>query len=165
MDKIENKKNKVLIFLFVIYCLLLVWIILLKLSFSIIDLPYLRKVIFKPFPYGIQRGFPLKELLVNILLFIPFGVYLKMLGINNKKTVLIGFMVSLVFEVLQYILAIGVTDTTDIITNTLGTTIGVFSYLLACKIFKNKEKIDKVLQILAIIATIIVVIILPFCKY
>lgn len=156
MNKNE-KKNKISIvkILFSIYFVLLVWIILFKLSFSINDLDRFRSINLIPFCYDSNVSFHLSEVIKNILIFIPFGIYLKIMRINNKKSILIGFVSSLVLEILQYILKVGASDITDIITNTLGTIIGVLFYIVLEKIFKNTNKLNKVLQILALIVTIL----------
>lgn len=90
-----------------------------------------------------------------MLIFIPLGIYLKMLDINSKKVILYGFIFSILLEVSQFIFKIGAFDITDIITNTAGTILGVFGYLLLKKVFKNKEKIDDVLRMIALVVTIL----------
>lgn len=144
--------------LFIIYCMLLVWIILLKLSFSIDDIMTLdrfRRINLIPFYYPNEVKSHFSEVIENLLIFIPFGIYLKMLNKGNKKTILYGFLFSLVLEISQFIFKIGATDITDLITNTFGTVIGVCGYVLLEKIFKNKEKLNNVLKILALVVTIL----------
>ena len=61
----KEKKNIINI-LFVIYCVLLVWIILFKLSFSISDISSLiksRAINFIPFYYPYEVKFHLKEVI------------------------------------------------------------------------------------------------------
>ena len=154
------KKIDIVKVLFGIYCLLLVWIILFKLSFSIQDitgLDKIRSINLIPFyyPNEVNSHFHFTEVIENFLIFIPFGIYLKMLNKDNKIIIIYGFLFSLILEISQFIFKLGASDITDIITNTLGTTIGVLGYCLLEKIFKNKEKINKVLKILALIVTIL----------
>jgi len=71
----------------------------------------------------------------NIIAFIPFGV---MLGVNFKHVafryrIAVIFAFSLAVEIIQYVLAIGATDITDVIMNTLGGFIGLAVYDLASK--------------------------------
>ena len=66
-----------------------------------------------------------------------------MIGIDNKKTILFGFAVSLLLEVSQYVLSVGASDITDVITNTLGALIGVLFYNISIKLFKTEEKAKK----------------------
>lgn len=154
------KKQKTTKILFIIYIIILVWIILFKLSFNFSDIGRLRSVNLIPFKYDIETTFQLKEVIDNILIFIPMGVLLKMLKIDNKRTILFGFLTSLSFEIMQYMFQIGVSDITDIITNTTGTIIGMLFYVILCKIFKNREKIDKILKILGTIGLILFLILI-----
>ena len=154
------KKQKITKILFIIYIIILVWIILFKLSFNFSDIGRLRSVNLIPFKYDIETTFQLKEVIDNILIFIPMGVLLKMLRIDNKRTILFGFLTSLSFEIMQYMFQIGVSDITDIITNTTGTIIGMLFYIILCKIFKNREKIDKILKILGTIGLILFLILI-----
>lgn len=148
------KKQKTTKILFIIYIIILVWIILFKLSFNFSDIGRLRSVNLIPFKYDIETTFQLKEVIDNILIFIPMGVLLKMLKFDNKRTILFGFLTSFSFEIMQYMFQIGVSDITDIITNTTGTIIGMLFYIILCKIFKNREKIDKILKILGTIGLV-----------
>lgn len=146
--------------LFGIYCLLLVWIILLKLSFSPEDLQALaghRSLNLIPFHYeGDMRfaRFHWTEVWENILVFIPFGIYLKLLNVPGKRAILIGFLTSLALEAGQYLGTLGAFDITDLLTNTLGTAIGVLVYGLAVKLFRSQDRANKVLSILALVGTV-----------
>ncbi len=156
----NKKKLNMIEILFGIYCILMVWIILFKFSLSINDiigLDKIRNINLIPFYYYNEVGFNFhfKEVIENLLIFVPFGIYLKMLNKDNKKIFLYGFIFSLILEISQFIFKLGATDITDLITNTLGTIVGVYIYVLLEKIFKNKEKINKVLKILSLILTIL----------
>ena len=154
----EKKNIKLINVLFIIYCVLLVWIILFKLSISISDifgLDKIRNINLIPFYYSYEVKGHFKEVLENLLIFIPFGIYLKMLNKNNKKVILYGFIFSLVLEISQFIFGLGATDITDVITNTSGTILGVLVYLILVKLFKNKDKINNILKIFALIVTIL----------
>ena len=144
--------------LFIIYCILLIWIILFKLSFSTNEITNLVKVNpinLIPFRYYNGTRNHLKEIIQNIIIFIPFGIYLKMLNKNNKQVILYGVIFSLVLEISQFIFKLGACDITDIITNTSGTILGLLGYLLLVKLFKNKDRINNVLKIIALIGTIL----------
>ncbi len=162
-----NNKREINItkILFLIYIFLLIWIILFKTSFSIYDfinLSRIRKINLIPFYYSTKVPFHLKEVIANILIFIPLGIYLKILGNSSKKVILYGFGFSMLLELIQFILKLGVTDITDVITNLSGTTIGVIIYILLKKIFKNEEKINKILSIIASIITILFFLLIIF---
>ena len=81
----------------------------------------------------------LKNVLGNLAIFIPLGVLLPCLfrKLNLLKTVLIGFLVSLSFELLQLAFGIGVTDIDDLLLNTLGAFIGGVLYFAAFRRFKK----------------------------
>ena len=68
------------------------------------------------------------------------------------KKISIAFFISFGIEVLQFILAIGATDITDLIANTIGGVIGVGIFYLFNKIFKNKA--INILTLLASTATL-----------
>lgn len=140
-----------------IYCILLIWIILLKLSFSTAELKAIaggRSINLIPFYYKDAVEFQISEVMQNFIIFIPFGVYLKMIDVDNKKAIACGLLFSFALELCQFIFKIGASDITDILTNTSGTAVGVLLHLLLVKAFKKREKTDKVLGILAFVATI-----------
>ncbi|MDU0479447.1 VanZ family protein [Staphylococcus chromogenes] len=60
----------------------------------------------------------------NMVLFIPLGMLAYMLLRDVKRTALLGFVVSAAIEAAQYIFALGVTDTDDLILNTAGAALG-----------------------------------------
>ena len=77
--------------IFIIYCGILIWTVLFKMAASPEELRYLtgiRKLNLIPFDYrgGIPRIL-IRETAMNVLVFIPFGFYLKMLGVSGGKTV------------------------------------------------------------------------------
>jgi glycopeptide antibiotics resistance protein len=138
--------------LFFVYSLFLLWLILFKTS---IDFPSVlfdyqsRSLNLVPFLGGITR-----EMLENLVIFAPFGL---LLGINFKigfwYKLAIVFCLSLGAEVTQYVLAIGTSDITDVIMNTLGGLVGIVGYSLASRWTKTK-KLDWV--ILVVIAVVLV---------
>lgn len=71
-----------------------------------------------------------EEVLLNILLYVPLGYLLHYAfpGLHWRTVVLIGFLLSLCTEVTQYMLGLGVCEVDDLISNTLGTVIGVLAY-------------------------------------
>lgn len=75
----------------------------------------------------------LKQSILNVALFIPFGVLISILKYKDKKSIIriciYAFIVSGCIEVTQYYCG-RFADIDDIIFNTLGALIGVFLYLL-----------------------------------
>ncbi len=154
----RNKQNILTRVLFGIYLILLVWIILFKTEFSLKYLHSVRNINLIPFGDSmiINNQIDYSEIYLNILIFVPFGIYLAMLkpGWSVAKKVLPIFLVSLSFEILQYILVIGATDITDLIGNTLGGFGGILFYLILRKIFKDIGKVNKYVNILAGLVTV-----------
>lgn len=148
-------------FLFAVYMVLLVWIILFKLQLSIHELDTIRSINLIPFHYDneIGMGFHFREVFENVAIFIPFGIYLSMFKhkTSTKIKFLFIFMTSFILEVFQYILAVGGTDITDIITNTSGGMMGIGIYWSAVKIFRGEKRANAVIMILAAFVTVVVV--------
>lgn len=155
----HNNQKKLTSILFIIYIFVLTWIILFKMQFTLKALPHLRGINLIPFAGStiINGKLDFDEILNNVLVFIPFGLYLSMLKYNwsfLKKVINIA-CTSLLFEIMQFIFAIGATDITDLIGNTLGGVIGCILYIIFFKALKSKT--NKILNILAIIGTIFVI--------
>ncbi|OOM15785.1 VanZ family protein [Clostridium saccharobutylicum] len=99
-----------------------------------------------------------------MLIFVPFGLYVSMLKSNwsfLRKVAPIA-SVSLVYEVLQFLFAIGASDITDIIGNTLGGIIGIVIYFVFHRVFKTDLKINKILNRIALVGTMCISILLIF---
>ena len=84
------------------------------------------------------------------------------MSLNFKKAALwrlliVVFGFSVAVEALQFILAIGTTDVTDVVTNTFGGLVGIVLYRLANKIVKT-ETLDRI--IIAVGVTLFVAFIL-----
>lgn len=141
---------------FAVYCLILLWIVLFKTALS----PYQLKMLYSgrslnliPFYYADNMGrIHLRETVMNIVVFVPVGVYFKMFGVRLWKGVVYGALISLGLELCQLVFGIGSTDVTDLITNTLGTAIGCLCYMAALRIFGNKKRTDRVINAAGIIA-------------
>ncbi len=92
-----------------------------------------------------------RQLFLNCLMYFPLGFLVSMKAITKKRCalyLLIPFGVSLLSEALQYIFHLGVADTTDLIMNTLGGSIGFACYAFAAYLFRKKwDKLDIVLII------------------
>lgn len=83
-----------------------------------------------------------KENLVgNILLFFPFGVFLPLLFRKVKgfqKIIVINFMISLGLELIQLFGILGNFDVDDIILNILGASLGFGTYVLIKELTRKK---------------------------
>src|SRR5262245_27121652 len=128
--------------LFAAYLLVLLWLVLFKFSydpFGVIHDYQTRSLNLIPFAYANKS-----EVISNVFAFIPFGV---MLGIDFKQVpfrnkIAVVFFFSLAVEVIQFVLAIGATDITDIIANTLGGLVGLTGYLAVSK-YTNQKYLDR----------------------
>lgn len=141
----QSKNQKVLsVVVFCIYLFLLTWLILFKMSTSINEIMMLnmRSINLIPFKESVivNNSLDLSEIIYNILAFVPLGVYLCIFKPDWSKVLMIlsAFFLSFLYELLQFILAIGASDITDLIGNTLGAVLGIGLYLLFKKLFKKK---------------------------
>ena len=99
--KKKEKINYTVPILFLLYLALLIWIILFKLQFSILDLDRVREINLIPFYYEHEVTFHATEVLQNVLIFMPFGIYLCLLFPKSRfgvKLLLIS-VVSLLLEI------------------------------------------------------------------
>lgn len=133
-------KSKYLsVFLFFVYLVILFWIIVLKTEFNISSLTEIKIQSINLVPFTrttvLNNKIFYDEILYNILLFIPMGVFLSMIFENKPifANILFGLFISLMFEIIQFIFKIGISDITDLINNTFGCALGTLVY----KIFKN----------------------------
>ena len=142
--------------LFVAYLLVLLWLVLFKLS---VDIPSvlrhsIRSLNLIPFAHLSAGG--VRDLVSNIVVFIPFGVSL---GLNVKQATFRQkfaciLIFSLAVEIIQYILAIGITDTTDVLTNTFGGFLGLTFYEASRK-YMDSEKLDRFINVIGAIVFIL----------
>ncbi|MDN5274963.1 MAG: glycopeptide antibiotics resistance protein [Candidatus Saccharibacteria bacterium] len=141
-----------------VYLLILLWLVLFKFSsdFSSVLLDHqMRSLNLVPFA-GSSWG--LSEMISNVVVFVPFGL---LLSVNFKRItvwrkLIYIFIFSVIVEALQFILAIGVTDITDVITNTLGGFLGLMLYTLGAKCV-DKEKQDWFLVVAGVILLTILI--------
>lgn len=152
-------RNTLTYILFTIYFLLLIGIIIFKLPFYSKELSDgVRVINLLPLHGSFDSSgvIDFREIRDNILIFIPLGIYLCMLkskwSFIKKVSLIIGS--TFTFEAIQFIFAIGRSDITDILVNTLGGLIGIGAYALLFKVLKDKT--NKVINILAFITTICV---------
>ena len=84
-----------------------------------------------------------KQMFCNVLLFIPFGAVLKLLGLNTRLILLFGFTFSCSIELFQYLLKLGLCELDDVFHNTLGTLIGIFTGNWIRKQCRKRLEIDR----------------------
>ena len=142
--------------LFALYLMILLWLVLFKLRVDISSVfsYHHRSLNLIPFaaPSRVHGEIGYGEMIYNCFFFIPFGL---LLSVNFKKIKFLPKLVlimifSVAVENIQYIFAIGATDITDVITNTLGGLIGLSLYALSNK-YVNSEKLDRAINILGVV--------------
>lgn len=158
IDIKSEKRNTLTLVLFAVYLLALVWLILFKLQFSIAVMDG-RVVNLIPLLGSFDNNGVIRfsEIRNNILVFIPLGIYIGMLKSkwSFAKKVLATVVLTLAFEITQFIFAIGRADITDVLSNTLGGVIGIGIYALLFKLMKGRT--NKVLNILATVLTALII--------
>ncbi|SFR92433.1 Glycopeptide antibiotics resistance protein [Microbacterium sp. cf046] len=109
--------------LFAVYLVLLTWLVVWKLHVPYIGDASVREIKLIPFvrTAGAGSNAPF-EVIANVAVFIPFGVYLGLVVPSWRwwKAIFLIAGTSLAMELAQYVLAVGKTDVTDVIANTAG---------------------------------------------
>ncbi len=86
----------------------------------------------------------IREVLLNIALYIPLGSLLRACLRRTahpfQLTVLLGFVCTLLTEVLQYFLCLGLAETDDVIHNMLGLFIGILGFRIARETVKALKR-------------------------
>lgn len=152
-----------IVLLFVIYILMIpVWVVFFKSDPNIFFKQYWQTKVFADTemlfnftqhanidPMNMVVG----DLILNVIAFIPFGVYLEILyhEAHVVPKALTVFFVSLFIEVLQFSLQFGSTDIVDLISNTLGGVIGI----VVMRAIYSKRSV-KAVMVLALIFTVLV---------
>jgi len=149
-------KKKLFRGLLIIYLIVLTWLVLFKFAFHISPILHLhhRSLNLIPFaaPSRINGKINYGEMVYNCLFFVPLGL---LLNVNFKKPgvlpkLLLILFLSLAFESIQYIFAIGASDITDVITNTAGGFLGLVLYSL-CNKYISSEKLDNIIVAVGIV--------------
>jgi len=147
-----------LVGLFAVYLVLLTWIVLWKLQVPYVGDGALRHVKVVPFaPTDEDGASEPAEVMANVVLFVPFGLYLGLLAPSWRwprfAAVLAGS--SLALEVVQYALAIGSADLTDVVVNTAGGLAGLGVIVLARR--RLRERTGAVVMQVCSVMTVLLV--------
>lgn len=138
------ESKRVTLGLLVFYLAVLTWIIVFKMQFSLGDLGHMRNINLIPFGESviINGEIDFDEIINNVLAFIPFGVLAHVLWEEKPLFIEAALIVltSLLFETLQYVLAVGMSDITDLITNSLGGVAGIGIAFVISRIFRRNWK-------------------------
>lgn len=161
------RSNQITKALLAIYLAVLCWILLFKLG---VQFSYMPKRSFNLMPFDgffrAHRRVDKPELILNVLVFIPFGLYLGALfpQWSWRRAFLASFLTSLAFESIQFVWKIGAFDITDIITNTTGGLIGWIVFLLLQKRRGGTSKAQALVNVVGVLGTIVIVTLLVLLK-
>lgn len=138
------KSKKLTVGVLFFYLVMLVWIILFKMDVSVDNFGQMRSVNLIPFSQSVIVNGKLDfgEIIENVLAFVPLGVLVYTIWQEwpwRWKLCAVA-LTSIVLELLQYILGIGASDITDVLTNTLGGVIGLGAALVLSKIAPKSWK-------------------------
>jgi glycopeptide antibiotics resistance protein len=161
-SKVNNVTKRLTTVLFIIYLIALCWILLFKLGvrFSYMEN---RNVNLIPFREPLILS---GENILNVVVFVPLGIYAGVLFTRWRfgKKLFFFFFISLLVEALQFILAVGAFDSTDVITNTLGGIIGLMLFEAIEKAFNNSVTAQKFINIIAATGTVLMILLLLLLK-
>lgn len=176
-DELNRQYKYLLMFTVVVYVYLLLSIIIFKTLESPMDLftgnhPDYRSLNLIPFKNmwdsNLSVSFNKSSIIGNIILFVPFGVLLKLFlserEHNLLKSVFIVMVTSFLIESTQYITRIGVSDINDLILNTAG---GLIGFLLSAMLIKwiGKNKAIKAVAVLGSIVAVIMIVLKAMKQY
>ncbi|QNF34004.1 VanZ family protein [Adhaeribacter swui] len=159
--------NKLTRVLFGIYLVALFWILVLKLG---VRFSYMgnREVNFIPFGHQIfyHGRMDSGEIILNVLVFVPLGIYTGVLFApwSFWKKLFFFFGISLTVEVIQFVMAVGAFDTTDMMTNTFGGLLGLLLFRSMEKVFKSRTKAQKYINLIAATGTGFMILLLILLK-
>jgi len=151
--------------LLAVYLLILLWLVLFKFSLDFAAILDHQARSLNLIPFATYSSGNLSEMLYNLVVFIPFGL---LLGVNLKQTnfwekLSYIYFFSFAAELTQFIVAIGTTDTTDIIMNTAGGFLGLVLYGLSK--YVDSEKLDRFIVVAGtILLTVLVLFRLLFLR-
>jgi len=108
--------------------------------------------------YHMMSSTLFRNIILNILLFVPFGLLLPLNTKKNDKVlkvVSIGFITSLLIEIIQYNTKFGIFEIDDVFNNTYGVLIGYGLY----RVYKNIKNKEQKINIIKYLSPIIIIII------
>ena len=153
IDKHYMHRKKLINCVFLFYILGVLCVTFIVRETMVLRTPENRGVVLQPFREfeAMVNGthfFWFKQIFLNVLLFVPFGILLPMVSRyfrNPMVTVIAGCLFSGAIETMQYITGRGLTEVDDVITNTLGTVVGVMIYKLVSvfyQVYQNNRIIE-----------------------
>ena len=147
--------------LLALYLLILLWLVLFKFSLNLSSVLDYQTRSLNLIPFADASRDNLRGWIYNVVVFIPFSL---LLSVNLKRAnfwrkLACVFIFSLAIEITQFVLMIGVSDITGIITNTFGGFLGLALYDLSNK-YVDKKKLDRFIVVAGTILLILFVLLL-----
>lgn len=90
------------------------------------------------------RNFAMGNVIGNILIFIPLGIYLSLFKKDKRVlcNLVILALISTIVELVQWVLGIGVLDIDDVILNSIGGWLGILIYKILGFILQDEKKVS-----------------------
>ncbi len=151
------ERQRITVVFFVIYLVMLVWVLLFKMQFSLAYLPHVRTLNLVPYAASAMANgaVDVSEIIQNALVYVPFGLYAGLFLRNRplwqKLLLIVG--TSIAIEALQYALAVGRSDITDVINNFAGGVLGLLLFMLVRRVCKTEVKTVKAVNVICIMAS------------
>lgn len=153
----KSKKTVFSWIVLAVYVIFLTWVIVFKFGYASLSFTgYRLPINWIPFGGSAMIGdrIDYSEIVSNVLVFIPLGLCLSMLG-RPKSALLrvaVGLALSVAFEAVQYLFHAGSADITDVIMNTFGTALGVLAFIPIKKLLKERAETVTGITILVLTA-------------
>lgn len=162
----NNVADRITVGLLFIYLAALVWIIIFKMNVQFSYMEHHRGINLIPYnePH-LHNGRPdVGELILNALIFVPLGIYIGVLfkSWGTVRKIFVFFLTSLGLETVQYMLAMGASDITDVINNTMGGIMGLIFYKIIA--FVSPRHAQTIINVLAALATMSILGLLFYAK-
>ncbi len=161
---LSRRRRVTLILALAVYLALLSWVVLWKL-----EVPWIgaaagldRPIKLVPFlPSGDAGASAPAELLINLLLFVPLGLFIGALapGWSWWKAGLAALGFSLLLEVVQHLISTGSFDTTDLLVNTAGALLGWLVFIAVRRSARERTSVVMTYVCLIIAAAALVAVV------
>lgn len=135
----SRRSRGILVIAFAVYLALLTWVVLWKL-----ETPWIgeaagleRPIKLVPFvPSGDAGASTPAEMLINLVLFVPFGLFVGALAPTWSwwRAGAAALVTSLALETVQHLISTGSFDTTDLIVNTAGALVGWAAFVVVRRV-------------------------------
>lgn len=159
MEWKKGNYNRALFILFSAYLAALTWIVLFKLTIPENIGTLARDKVLNLIPFfDIIAGkyFDTFDMFANIIVFIPFGIYagLMLNGIQTKYKAMTAALLSICYEAIQFIFAIGVADITDVMMNTFGAYLGIILFEYISSKLESEQKTRKFITMCSAVSVV-----------